>query len=244
MFEKGELLHEGKGKKVYSVKGDDQKIWLEFKDDLTAFNAEKRGSFENKGQLNLAITEIIFKELKKHHIKTHWVEKLSDKDLVVRKLKMVPLEVVIRNVLAGSTAKKFCLEEGTPLEKPLFELFYKDDGLGDPFINDSQAVMLKAVTDVKEIVDIKTKALDINDVLEHMFDEIGIRLVDFKLEFGYSKDGVLCLGDEISPDSCRLWDKETQEKLDKDRFRRDLGKVAESYQEVYQRLNAKFGIQK
>lgn len=240
MSQKGKLLYEGKAKKVFTVEGDDKKLWLDFKNDLTAFNAEKKGSFEGKGQVNLEITEIVFKELKKHHIRTHWVEKVSDTELIVNKLKMIPLEVVVRNTLAGSTAKKFKLEEGTPLEEPLFELFYKDDALADPFINDDQAIMLKTVSSTKELKDIRTKALDINDVLIHMFGAIGIRLIDFKIEFGYTSDGVLSLGDEISPDSCRLWDMETNEKMDKDRFRRDLGKVKESYEEIRDRLKKQF----
>lgn len=236
MYSKGELLYEGKAKRVFSVIGNTDLLWLEFKDDLTAFNAEKRGNFEGKGQTNLEIAEILFDELKSKEISTHWVQKISSKDLVVRKLKMIPLEVVIRNVLAGSTAKKFHIEEGQELKEPLFELFYKKDELGDPFINNEQALMLGCVDSEKEILKIKSQALHINQILKSIFERIGIRLVDFKIEFGFSKDGHLCLGDEISPDSCRLWDIKTNEKLDKDRFRRDLGNVKESYEDILNRL--------
>ncbi len=236
MFEKGTLLHEGKAKRVFSVQDRDDLIWLDFKDDLTAFNAEKKGNFEGKGQTNLEITELIFNELKKNKIATHWLEKISAKDLVVKKLKMIPLEVIIRNVLAGSTAKKFQIEEGTPLKQPLFELFYKNDALADPFINNEQALMLNCVKDVSEIEMLKVQALKINQVLVKLFKDVGVQLIDFKIEFGWSEDGTLCLGDEISPDSCRLWDMKTGEKLDKDRFRRDLGKVKESYEDILSRL--------
>ena len=245
MYIKGSHLYEGKAKRVFSVLNPTEKssgeqvqnlLWLEFKDDLTAFNAEKRGNFEGKGQTNLKITEIIFHELKKNNVDTHWVEKVSDKDLVVKKLTMIPLEVVIRNVFAGSTAKKFKIEEGAPLDKPLFELFYKDDALGDPFINDDQALMLNAVSDLITIQVLRQKALQVNDVLKSMFEAVGVQLVDFKIEFGLDENGVVCLGDEITPDSCRLWDMKTNEKLDKDRFRRDLGKVKESYEDILLRL--------
>ncbi len=240
MFEKGSLLHEGKAKRVFSVDQRDDLIWLDFKDDLTAFNAEKKGTFEGKGQTNLEITEIIFGELKKNKIPTHWLEKISNKDLIVKKLKMIPLEVIVRNVLAGSTAKKFGIEEGAPLKTPLFELFYKDDALADPFMNSEQALMMNCVKDISEIEMLKTQAFKINDVLLNMFKDIGVNLIDFKIEFGWSNDGVLCLGDEISPDSCRLWDLKTNEKLDKDRFRRDLGNVKESYEDILKRLKTKY----
>lgn len=236
MFEKGSLLHEGKAKRVFSVQDHDDLIWLDFKDDLTAFNAEKKGSFEGKGQTNLEITELIFKEFKKYKIPTHWQEKISEKDLIVKKLRMIPLEVIVRNVLAGSTAKKFQIEEGTPLKQPLFELFYKNDKLADPFINNEQALMLNCVSHVSEIEMLKVQAFKINDVLLNMFKKVGVQLIDFKIEFGWSNEGVLYLGDEVSPDSCRLWDMKTGEKLDKDRFRRDLGKVKESYQDILSRL--------
>lgn len=245
MYKKGSHLYEGKAKRVFSVLDSNGKIldeflWLEFKDDLTAFNAEKRGNFSGKGQVNLQITEIIFNQMKLKNIDTHWVDKISEKDLIVKKLKMIPLEVVIRNVLAGSTAKKFQIEEGTPLEKPLFELFYKDDALADPFINDDQALMLKTVKDLSEIQALREKGFQVNKVLSEMFESVGVKLVDFKVEFGVSPEGKVCLGDEISPDSCRLWDMKTGDKLDKDRFRRDLGRVQESYEDILQRLKTKY----
>ena len=162
--------------------------------------------------------------------------------VIVEKLKMIPLEVVVRNTLAGSTAKKFHLEEGLSLETPLFELFYKDDHLGDPFINQSQALMLKAVKNINDLTHIEAHALDINDILVYTFDQVGIQLVDLKMEFGYNSQGNLCLADEISPDSCRLWDKKTQEKLDKDRFRRGMDRVSESYFEVLSRLESLFPL--
>lgn len=241
MFSKGELVYEGKAKKAFTIPNQDENLWFSFKDSLTAFNAQKTGSFEGKGKTNLAITEIIFKELHRKGIPTHWVEKVSDTDLIVKKLNMIPLEVVIRNVLAGSTAKKFQIKDGTPIDEPLYELFYKHDDLGDPFINDSQALMLKTVPGQKNLDDIKVMALKINDVLLNIFAEIGILLVDFKIEFGYTPQGQLCLGDEISPDSCRLWEKGSDRVLDKDRFRKDLGDVKESYEEVLSRLKEKFG---
>ena len=241
-MKKGALLYEGKAKKVYEVRNSENLVWLEFKNDLTAFNAEKQGSFKGKGWVNLNITEILFKELKKHHIKTHWVKRMTATQVVVEKLKMISLEVVVRNTLAGSTAKKFNLKEGTPLETPLFELFYKDDSLGDPFVNESQALMLKAVDNISDLTHIEASALDINDILVYTFDKVGIQLVDLKMEFGYTPRGDLCLADEISPDSCRLWDKKTQEKLDKDRFRRGLGQVSESYLEVSKRLESEFPL--
>lgn len=248
MYIKGSHLYEGKAKRVFSVlnpSGSQEQdlLWLEFKDDLTAFNAEKRGNFAGKGQTNLMITELIFHELKQNNVDTHWVEKISEKDLIVKKLTMIPLEVVIRNTLAGSTAKKFQMEEGTPIDKPLFELFYKNDALGDPFINDDQALMLNAVSDLITIQVLRQKALQVNDVLKGMFEAVGVQLVDFKIEFGMSSEGVICLGDEISPDSCRLWDMKTNEKLDKDRFRRDLGRVQESYEDILNRLQTFKGSQ-
>ncbi len=246
MYVKGSHLYEGKAKRVFRVLSASGQpfhdlLWLEFKDDLTAFNAEKRGNFEGKGRTNLRITELIFQNLKNQNVATHWVEKISEQDLIVKKLTMIPLEVVIRNILAGSTAKKFKLEEGTPLEKPLFELFYKDDALGDPFINDDQALMLKAVSDFTTIELLRQKAMHVNQVLKAMFEKVGVHLVDFKIEFGLSPNGEICLGDEISPDSCRLWDIKTGEKLDKDRFRRDLGLVQESYEDILARLQKQQG---
>lgn len=239
-FERGDLQYEGKAKQAYAVKDHEDKIWLSFKDSLTAFNALKKGSFEDKGKVNLSITEIIFNELHKQDIKTHWVTRVGDTDLVVQKLDMIPLEVVIRNVLAGSTAKKFEMQAGEVLSPPIYELFYKNDALGDPFINDSQALFLKAVKSQEDLLRIQKIALKINEVLQNIFKAIDIQLVDFKIEFGWGKDGEIHLGDEISPDSCRLWEISTGKVLDKDRFRKDMGEVKESYEVVLNRLQEKF----
>lgn len=235
-YQKGELVYEGKAKKIFNVIGFSDLVWMEFKDSLTAFNAQKKGSFPDKGLVNKKIACLIFEELEKHGVPHHLKEDINEYEVVCESLKIIPLEVVVRNILAGSTAQKFNIKDGTPLVKPLVEFFYKDDELGDPFINDEQALMMKAVADQSELDNLKVFALKINHILLQMFNEIGIQLVDFKLEFGKNKDGQILLGDEITPDSCRLWDKVTGEKLDKDRFRKDLGQVAESYHEVLRRL--------
>ncbi len=235
-YAKGDLLYEGKAKKIYQVKDNDQLVWQEFKDSFTAFNGEKKATLEGKGKINCAIATHIFKNLAAQNIPTHFVETPSPIDMVTTKLDMIALEVVVRNVLAGSTAKKFAIAEGTALEKPLVEFYYKKDELNDPFISDDQALMLKTVRDPKDIQVLKDRALQVNTVIQSLFEAADIRLVDFKLEFGYAADGEILLGDEISPDSCRLWDKSTNEKMDKDRFRRDLGQVLEKYQDVLNRL--------
>lgn len=239
-MKKGKLVYEGKAKKVFEVENHPQLYWLEFKDSLTAFNALKKGSFENKGALNHKITSIIFKYLNSMGINSHWVRNISLTEMIVQKLEMIPLEVVVRNVLAGSTAKKFQIEEGQPLETPLVELYYKEDKLGDPFLNDEQALMMKAAHNQNELDQLKETALKINQHLIHFFDEMGIQLIDFKIEFGRLNNQII-LADEITPDSCRLWDKKTNEKLDKDRFRRDLGNVKESYEKVGQLMVEKWG---
>lgn len=235
-YQQGELLYEGKAKKIFSVTGNDELIWQEFKNSFTAFNGEKKATMEGKGRINRHIASHIFKKLDSAGVPSHWVADFDDTHMVTKKLEMIDLEVVVRNILAGSTAKKFGIKEGTPLKKPLVEFYYKKDELGDPFISDDQALMLETVRDVKDIEVLKAHALKVNEVIQKMFGEVGIDLVDFKLEFGYSPSGEIILGDEISPDSCRLWDKKTGEKMDKDRFRRDLGLVIEKYEEVLQRL--------
>lgn len=235
-YSRGELIYEGKAKKIYSVKDHDDLVWQEFKDSFTAFNGEKKATMSGKGKLNCAIATHIFKTLKDHNIASHLVETLSDIEMVTTRLEMIDLEVVVRNILAGSTAKKFAIVEGTPLEQPLVEFYYKKDELGDPFISDDQALMLKTVRQYKDLFHLKEQALQVNKVMKDMFDQAGIDLVDFKIEFGYDQSGQILLGDEISPDSCRLWDQKSQEKMDKDRFRRDLGDVLEKYQEVLDRL--------
>jgi phosphoribosylaminoimidazole-succinocarboxamide synthase len=233
---KGELLYEGKAKKMYSVKGRDQEIWVEYKDSLTAFNAQKLGSFAGKGTVNAKITSLLYQRLGKQGIKTHFLADVNEREMVCTKVSVIPLEVVTRNRLAGSTAKKLGIEEGTPLAEPLVEFYYKDDALGDPFISDDQAMVMKAVTDRGDLETLKKQARQINKALQAMFLKAGLELIDFKLEFGRTAAGEIVLADEISPDTCRLWDTKTGEKLDKDRFRRDLGKVEESYQEVLSRL--------
>ncbi len=234
---KGELLYEGKAKKIFSVPGHDDVVWVEYKDSLTAFNAQKKSSFSGKGEINARITALIYDRLNKAGIATHFVESRGDKELICRKVNIVPLEVVTRNRLAGSTAKKLGKEEGTPLKEPLVEFYYKDDQLGDPFVSDDQALVMGAVKSRAELDELRREALKVNDVLKPLFQDAGMELIDFKLEFGRDEHGRLLLADEISPDTCRLWDLKTGEKLDKDRFRRDLGRVEESYREVLERLS-------
>jgi len=239
-MEKGKLLYEGKAKKIYDIPGDTNAIWVEYKDDLTAFNAQKKGSFAGKGRINARITSLIYRFLNSRGIKTHLMSEPSDHEMVCQKLEIIPLEVVTRNRLAGSTAKKFGIEEGSPLPKPLVEFYFKNDALGDPFISDDQALMLKAAKDQNELNHLKTAALKINSELISFFKEVGLELIDFKLEFGRSNSGEIMLGDEISPDTCRLWDVKTQTKMDKDVFRRDLGDVQNTYENVLGRLKDKW----
>lgn len=235
-YSKGEFTYEGKAKKIFSVVDQNDLVWLEYKDSLTAFNALKKGSFEGKGELNCLMTTLIFKYLSRQGVKTHMVSPESSREMVCQKLEIIPAEVVVRNTLAGSTAKKFGIEEGKELKKPLVEFYYKDDELQDPFMSDDQAMMMGVVSDPKNLEVLKTEALKINTLLQKFFLAIDLKLVDFKLEFGKNSDGEIVLGDEITPDSCRLWDVHSGEKMDKDRFRRDLGKVEESYSEVYNRM--------
>lgn len=235
-YKKGDLLYEGKGKKVFAIIGDNKNLWLEFKDSLTAFNAQKLGSFENKGATSRDIASLIFRYLAKAKIKSHWQEDLGATGMICEKLTMIPLEVVVRNVVAGSFAKKFGLAEGANLETPIVEFYYKKDELNDPFISDDQALYLKAAQNQDELEQLKKIAFAVNQNLIIFFSKMGVRLVDFKLEFGRNQQGKLVLGDEITPDSCRLWDVETQKKLDKDLFRRDLGGVEDAYKEVLSRI--------
>jgi phosphoribosylaminoimidazole-succinocarboxamide synthase len=237
-FEKGELVYEGKAKKIFKVQGHEDLVWVDYKDSLTAFNAQKKSSFENKGKINKEITEILFEALKKSGVPHHLVASPNEVSLVCKKVKIIPLEVVVRNVLAGSTAKKLGIEEGTPLEKPLVEFYFKDDALADPFVSDDQALAIKAAKDQKELDQLKQRALQVNACLLGLFKEIGLRLIDFKIELGKTAEGEILLADEITPDTCRLWDEKTGEKMDKDRFRRDLGNIRESYEEVLKRLKA------
>ena len=235
-FTKGHLLYEGKAKRIYSIVGKSDVLWQEFKDSLTAFNALKRGEFENKGALNRDVTSLVFRYLNKRGVQNHWAGDIGARDMATEKLEMLKIEVVVRNKLAGSTAKKFGIAEGSPLEAPLVEFFYKDDRLGDPFISDEQALMLKIVPKQNDLNDLKTRALEINRWLLEFFGAAGLDLIDFKVEFGRRPDGSIVLADEITPDSCRLWDQKTSERMDKDRFRRDLGGVKDAYEEVCSRL--------
>jgi phosphoribosylaminoimidazole-succinocarboxamide synthase len=239
-IEPGKQLYEGKAKKVFSVKGggaaNKDLVIIHYKDDATAFNGEKKGQIEDKGVLNNSIASEIFGLLKKSRVPTHFVERLNDRDMLCKKVKIVPLEVIVRNVAAGSMAKRLGLAEGSKLRTTVFELSYKDDALGDPLINDYHAVAIGAST-FEEIKAIKTITFKINKILSAFFLKKNIKLIDFKLEFGRTAAGKLVLADEISPDTCRFWDARTGEKLDKDRFRRDLGNVKEAYTEILRRID-------
>lgn len=233
-MEKREKLYEGKAKQVWST--DDPSLVVQyFKDDATAFNAQKRGTIAAKGVVNNAISEVLFKELEANGVRTHLVRRLSDREMLVRRLSIIPVELVVRNIVAGSMAKRLGLEEGGELPYPVVELYYKDDALGDPMVNDDHVLVFGWARD-EDLRHIKQAALEINRVLRKFFLDRGILLVDFKLEFGRTASGEVLLGDEICPDTCRFWDAKTREKLDKDRFRRDLGGVEEAYQEVYRRV--------
>lgn len=232
-MEKRELLYEGKAKKVFTT--DDQDVLIvDYKDDATAFNGEKKGTIVGKGVVNNRMTNYLFGMLEKKGVPTHLVKELSDRETAVKRVEIVPLEVIVRNVAAGSFSRKLGIEEGKKLLAPTLEFSYKDDALGDPMINDYFAIAIGAATR-EEIERITELAFAINDALKEYFVTIGIELIDFKVEFGRYK-GKIILADEISPDTCRLWDLKTHDKLDKDRFRRDLGNVEDAYQEVYRRM--------
>ena len=233
-MEKMEQLYEGKAKKVYSTENPELYI-VSYKDDATAFNGEKKGTIVGKGSINIRMTNMLMQVLEKKGVPTHFVEEINDRETVVKKVSIVPLEVIIRNISAGSFAKRFGVEEGIVFEEPTIEFSYKNDELGDPLMNAYHAIALKLATR-DEIETIKKMAFTVNDTLKEYFLGLNIKLVDFKIEFGRLSDGTIVLADEISPDTCRLWDKDTNEKLDKDRFRRDLGGTEEAYQEVMRRL--------
>jgi len=232
-MKKLELLYEGKAKKVYKTDVENVVI-VDYKDDATAFNGEKKGTIMGKGAVNNRMTNHVLKLLEKEGIPTHFVEELSERETVVKKVEIVPLEVIVRNVAAGSFSKRLGVPEGQQFKQPTLEFSYKDDDLGDPLINDSFALALELATE-EEIRVIKEYALKVNEVLKAYFASVNIQLVDYKIEFG-RYDGQIILADEISPDTCRLWDATTHEKLDKDRFRRDMGNVEEAYNEVFKRL--------
>ncbi len=234
-MEKRELLYEGKAKKVYAT--DDKNVVIqEFKDDATAFNGEKKGTIIGKGVVNNKISCKIFKMLEEKGIPTHLIEIIDDRNMLIKKVEIVKLEVIVRNIAAGSFSKRYGVAEGTIFKAPTFEFSYKEDALGDPLINDYHAMAMGLATS-QEIETIRGYALKINEILKEYFDERNIILVDFKLEFGRTHDGKIILADEISPDTCRFWDKKTKEKLDKDRFRRDMGNVEEAYAEMLRRLS-------
>lgn len=233
-MEKKEMIYEGKAKKVYST-DDKDRVVIYYKDDATAFNGVKKGQIEDKGVLNNAITSSLFTLLEQNGIKTHFEKKLSEREQLCKKVEIVPLEVIVRNIAAGSMSKRLGVEEGTELKTTVFEISYKNDDLGDPLINDYHAVAI-GLTTFEELKNIYAMASKINDILKEFFLKENIKLVDFKLEFGRFNDEII-LADEISPDTCRFWDAKTNEKLDKDRFRRDLGNVKEAYIEILNRIN-------
>jgi phosphoribosylaminoimidazole-succinocarboxamide synthase len=232
-MQKGAAFYEGKAKILYATENPDYIIQY-FKDDATAFNAQKRGTIQSKGVMNNQISETMFKYLEKEGIPTHYVERLNDREMLVRRLEIIPVEVVIRNRVAGTLAKRLGMEEGIILRRPILEYCYKSDPLGDPMINEFHALAFGWATE-QELEEIQTYSFRVNDLLKDYFDRRNLILVDFKLEFG-RHHGKVYLGDEICPDTCRFWEKGSLEKLDKDRFRRDLGKVEEAYQEVFRRV--------
>ena len=229
------LLYEGKAKKIFSTENENEFI-VYYKDDATAFNGEKKAEIASKGILNNKISTIMFEELAKEGIESHFIKSLSDREMLVKKVEILPLEVIVRNITAGSFCKRYGVEEGIILDQPIFEMSYKNDEFGDPLLNDDHAVALKLATR-EEIEFLRAQTLKINEIMKKFFLKMDLKLVDFKLEFGKDVDGNIILADEISPDTCRLWDVNTNEKLDKDRFRRDLGDLVEGYEEVLARLN-------
>lgn len=233
-MKKLDKLYEGKAKIIYAT--DEPGLVIQyFKDDATAFNGEKKGIIVNKGVMNNAISARIFKYLEERGIKTHFVSSPSEREMVVREVEIIPIEVVLRNVTAGSLSKRMGVDEGMALEKTVFELYYKDDDLGDPMINGYHVAAFGLCTEA-ELKEIKDTAFKVNDYMKEFFADRGITLVDFKLEFGRTTEGEILLADEITPDGCRLWNSETGEKMDKDRFRRDLGSVEEAYEEVLKKV--------
>jgi phosphoribosylaminoimidazole-succinocarboxamide synthase len=235
--EKKEHMYEGKAKKIFAT-NDPSLVIMEYKDSATAFNGEKKGTIDDKGVMNNKISNSLFEMLGAKGIPTHFIAQLSDREVLCKKVSIVPLEVIVRNVAAGSFSKRLAVPEGTALKTTIFEISYKDDSLGDPLINDYHAVAIGAATwdELKTIYDITAK---INDILKSFFLDLGIKLIDFKIEFGKDVDGNIILADEISPDTCRFWDAKTNEKLDKDRFRRDMGNVKEAYVEILNRVTKK-----
>lgn len=233
-MEKVSMLYEGKAKKVFTTDVPDVYI-VQYKDDATAFNGQKKGSIEGKGVVNNLMSNAMMRMLEKKGVPTHLVEELNDRETAVKKVEIVPLEVIIRNVAAGSMSKRLGIPEGTVLPQVVLEFSYKNDELGDPLINNYHALAMELATK-EEIAEIERLAFIVNEEMVKFFKEVNIKLIDFKIEFGRDVNGKIILADEISPDTCRLWDADTNEKLDKDRFRRDMGGVEDAYQEVFHRL--------
>ena len=233
-MQKTEQLYEGKAKKVFATE-DPAYCIVSYKDDATAFNGLKKGTIAGKGVVNNRMSNFMFQLLEKNGIKTHYVEELNDRETLVRRVKIVPLEVIVRNKAAGSLSKRLGLPEGTPMKTPVLEFCYKNDDLGDPIVNEYHILAAELATK-EEVETISAMALKINELMCEFFRSVNVDLIDFKLEFGRCADGAIVLADEISPDTCRFWDIHTQEKLDKDRFRRDMGGVEEAYEEMMKRI--------
>ncbi len=236
-MEKGTLLYEGKAKQIFST-NDEEVVWIRYKDSATAFNGEKKADIDGKGVLNNKISSLLFSKLAEQGVESHFIKQLSDHEQLVKRVDIIPLEVVVRNVIAGSLSKRLGIEEGTEMPKPIIEFYYKNDDLGDPLITDDHIDYLEIATK-EERLQLREMALNVNEVLQGVFKEAGVLLVDFKLEFGKDGSGKILLGDEISPDTCRLWDRETKQKLDKDVFRRELGSLTEVYSIILERLGGK-----
>ncbi len=235
-MEKKSMLYEGKAKRVYETEHPDQYI-VSYKDDATAFNGLKKGTIEGKGVINNQMSNLMMQLLERKGVPTHFIEELSERDTLVKKVSIVPLEVIVRNLAAGSFSARYGVAEGTVFDEPTLEFSYKNDELGDPLLNDRHAIAMKLATR-EDIEQISELAFQINQIMKEFFQTIGITLVDFKLEFGRTADGSIVLADEISPDTCRFWDSKTGERLDKDRFRRDLGNVEGAYQEMIRRITS------
>ncbi|OXS64156.1 phosphoribosylaminoimidazole-succinocarboxamide synthase [Bacillus sp. V-88] len=233
-MEKGTLLYEGKAKQIFET-NDEDVVWIQYKNSATAFNGEKKADIDGKGVLNNKISSLLFSKLAEKGIQSHFIKQISEDEQLVKRVRIIPLEVVVRNVIAGSLSKRLGKGEGTPLQKPIIEFYYKDDDLGDPLITDDHIDFLE-IASREERAEIREMALGVNEVLQEIFREAGVTLVDFKLEFGKDRHGTILLGDEISPDTCRLWDAETNQKLDKDVFRRDIGSLTEVYLIILERL--------
>lgn len=229
-----ELLYEGKAKQLFRTE-DPHVLHVKYKDDATAFNGQKSASLQGKGELNNRITSVIFQYLKSKGVENHFIKQISPTEQLVEAVQVIPLEVVVRNIVAGSLSKRLGIAEGTPLSRPIVEFYYKDDALGDPLVNQDHIAILGAATE-EQLSEMKQIALRVNQLLTELMADKGVTLVDFKLEFGINHAGKILLADEISPDTCRFWDRETGKKLDKDRFRRDLGQVLEAYEEILSRL--------